>query len=121
MNRSGPPGRQDRGPGGYQGGRGGRGQGGYRGSRGGTPGTGRGAPLSAARAAWPGKKRGDTLQVELTELNKKGKWRSKVVGHDAKGTIEGSPPSDAAEGKQYEVEVIQGSDPRNLNLKWKEG
>ena len=120
MNRSGPPGRQERGPGGYQGGRGGRGQGGYRGSRGGTPGTGRGAPLSAARAAWPGKKRGDTLQVELTELNKKGKWRSKVIGYDAKGTIEGSPPSDAAEGKQYEVEVIQGSDPRNLNLKWKE-
>ncbi len=91
---------------------------------------GRGAPgqpapppqmLSAARRAWPGKKRGDTLEVTLTELNKKGKWRAQVVGHDAKGTIEGTPPADAEPGKQYDVEVIQGSDPRNLNLKWKDG
>lgn len=82
------------------------------------PKTGRG--MSAARQSWPGKKRGDTLPVTLKQQNKKGKWRAEVVGFDAIGTIEGTPPPDAAQGKEYTVEVIQGSDPRNLNLKWME-
>ena len=77
-------------------------------------------PVLATRKGWPGKKRGDTLTVCLVELNKKGKWRSKVVGFEAYGTLEGTPPADAAADKEYEVEVIQGSDPRNLNLKWKD-
>ena len=79
------------------------------------------AGLSKARQAWPGKRRGDVLEVQLTETNRKGKWRATVVGYDAKGTIEGSPPDGAEPGAKYEVEVIQGGDPRNLNLKWQSG
>ena len=71
------------------------------------------------RQGWPGKKRGETLKVRLVELNRKGKWRCEVVGYQATGVIEGTAPADAAAGATFDVEVIQGSDPKNLNLKWK--
>lgn len=77
--------------------------------------------VSSARAAWQQRKPGETLRVALVELSSKKKWRATVVGHDARGTIEGAAPADAAVGQEHEVVVIQGGDPKNLNLKWKEG
>lgn len=76
--------------------------------------------VSPARAGWPGKRRGEALQVRLEQLNKKGKWRARAVEYDAVGTIEGNAPPDAAAGKEYTVEILEGGDPRKLNLKWKE-
>ncbi len=75
----------------------------------------RAAPPRAPPPKW---RRGDRLEVELLQLNKKGKWQSEAIHFDAKGTIEGSPPADAEKGKVYSVEVVVGSDPKNLNLKW---
>ena len=75
----------------------------------------------SSRQGWPGMKRGDTLKVRLKELNKKGKWRAEAVDYaSANGTIEGVAPPDATAGGEYTVEVIQGGDPGNLNLKWRD-
>jgi hypothetical protein len=72
------------------------------------------------KADWPKLPAGQTIDVELTELNKKGKWRASATRYEASGVIaDGTPPPDAAVGKTYTVEVRQGGDAKNLGLKWK--
>jgi hypothetical protein len=65
-------------------------------------------------------RRGDTVEVELLELNKKGKWRATATRYEASGVIaDGAPPADAAVGQIHTVEITTGGDARNLGMKWK--
>lgn len=66
-------------------------------------------------------KRGHVLRVRLVGLSKKGKWRGQVVGQQGIGVIEGEAPAGAALDLEFDVEVINGGDPNNLNLRWRSG
>lgn len=68
---------------------------------------------------WKVKKRGEEVEILLTEVNRKGKWRCTVVGyHGTQGTLVGTAAADAAPGKRYRATVLVGNDPMNLELEW---
>lgn len=79
----------------------------------------RGPAPTPTKRPWPGMRRGETLDVVLDELNKKGKWRGHAVAFDAFGVIDGAPPTGADKGQTHTVEIVTGGDPKNLNLKWR--
>ncbi len=91
------------------------------------PHRGGGAPRSASisagggSAGWPGKRRDDVIEVELTGLTKKKRWRCTVVGHA--GTVgfitEGEAPPEPKEGQKHKTVVISGNNPTGLVLRWK--
>jgi len=75
-------------------------------------------PAHSGRRPWPGMRGGDALEVQLSGLSKRGKWRGEAVDYDAKGVIQGTPPDGADDGQRHTVIVKAGGDPKNLVLEW---